>query len=71
MLFSLVNNLQFIQPIKLSIYRIGSYMVDSSKEERLLIVDRIRPSMTPRKRPSLSILINALSVVGQQSGRIL
>jgi hypothetical protein len=46
-------------------------MVDSSKEERLLMVDRIRPSMTPRKRPSLSISINALSVVGQQSGRIL
>ena len=71
MLFALVNSLQFIQLIKLSIYYIGSYIVDSSKEERLLIEDRTRPLITPRKRPSLNISINALNVVGRQSGRIL
>jgi hypothetical protein len=71
MLFSLVNNPQFSQPIKPFMYHIKSYMVDSSKEDRLLMVGIIRPLITPKKRPSLNILINALNVEGQQSGRIL
>ena len=66
-----MNRSRLYQYIRLSIYYIRSYQIDILIEERLLIVDRIRLSTRLKKKLDFSISIDALSVVGLRSSRIL